>query len=112
MSSSGARASSETVNKDDVEEVLRNQAPWKDHQNARPELSATSLYDAGSRSSALSGVRLPMSPREARASSETVNKDDVEELLHSQARWKDRQNAGPELTETSLGDAESRSSST
>ena len=50
--------------------------------------------------------------REARASSETVNKDDVEELLHSQARWKDRQNAGPELTETSLGDAESRSSST
>ena len=31
-----ARASSETVNKDDVEEVLRNQALWEDHQNARP----------------------------------------------------------------------------
>ena len=77
------------MNKDNIEKILRVQVRWKDNQNARPELSGTSTGDAGSRSSALSSARLPRTHRGARASSETANEDDVEEVLHCQARWKD-----------------------
>ena len=56
--SSGTRASSETANEDDVEEVLHRQARWKDIKNAHPQLSGTSFGDSGSRSSALSSARV------------------------------------------------------
>ena len=90
---------------DDDEETHRRQARWNDNQNARPQLSGTSKGDAGSRSSALSSARVHEDESWSRGRSETVNKDDDEETQHRQARWKDNQNARPQLSETSKGDA-------
>ena len=57
-----SRASSDTVNKDNNEEMLRRQALWKDNQNALSELSRTSKGDAGSRNGALSNAKVPEDP--------------------------------------------------